>query len=203
MAGVFKTVTFLVLVFAAVVVFAEDYDVGDDTEWTRPMDLEFYSKWAAGKTFHVGDELEFDFAPGRHDVAVVTQDAFDNCDKAKPLSVMSVPPVRIFLNTTGPQHFICTIGDHCRFGQKLSINVVAPGATGGAAPGARGGASPAPAGSTPSAGGATTPPTAGGTTTPSGTSGTTTTTPAGNAASSLGGATFLVAFASAVVAALF
>lgn len=57
MAGVFKTVTFLVLFFAAVVVFAEDYDVGDDTEWTRPMDLEFYTTWAAGKTFRVGDEL--------------------------------------------------------------------------------------------------------------------------------------------------
>lgn len=57
MAGVFKTVTFVVLVFAAVVVFAEDYDVGDDTEWTRPMDAEFYTTWAAGKTFRVGDEL--------------------------------------------------------------------------------------------------------------------------------------------------
>lgn len=57
MAGVFKTVTFMVLVFAAVVVFAEDYDVGDDTEWTRPMDPEFYTTWATGKTFRVGDEL--------------------------------------------------------------------------------------------------------------------------------------------------
>ncbi|KAG7551329.1 Phytocyanin domain [Arabidopsis thaliana x Arabidopsis arenosa] len=196
MAGVFKTVTFMVLVFAAVVVFAEDYDVGDDTEWTRPMDPEFYTTWATGKTFRVGDELEFDFAAGRHDVAVVTQDAFENCEKEKPISHMTVPPVKIMLNTTGPQYFICTVGDHCRFGQKLSINVVGAGASGGATPGAGGGANPAP-GSTPSAGG-TTPPTAGGTTTPSGSSGTT--TPAGNAASSLGGATFLVAFVSAVVA---
>ncbi|XP_010420862.1 PREDICTED: blue copper protein-like [Camelina sativa] len=205
MAGVFKTVTFLVLAFVAVTVFAEteDHDVGGDTEWTRPMDLDFYTTWAAGKTFHVGDELEFDFAPERHDVAVVTKDAYENCDKEKPISVMTVPPVKIRLNTTGPQYFICTIGDHCRFGQKLSINVVAAGATGGGAtpaPGARGGASPAP-GATPGAGGATTPPTAGGTTTPSGSSGTTTTPAAGNAAaSSLGGATFLVAFVSAVVA---
>ncbi|KAG7555914.1 Phytocyanin domain [Arabidopsis suecica] len=183
MAGVFKTVTFMVLVFAAVVVFAEDYDVGDDTEWTRPMDPEFYTTWATGKTFRVGDELEFDFAAGRHDVAVVTQDAFENCEKEKPISHMTVPPVKIMLNTTGPQYFICTVG-------------LGAGASGGATPGAGGGATPAP-GSTPSAGG-TTPPTAGGTTTPSGSSGTT--TPAGNAASSLGGATFLVAFVSAVVA---
>lgn len=56
MTGVFKTVTFMVLVFAAVV-FAEDYDVGGDTEWTRPADLEFYNTWASSKTFRVGDEL--------------------------------------------------------------------------------------------------------------------------------------------------
>ena len=127
-------------------------------------------------------------------MAVVSEAAFENCEKEKPISHMTVPPVKIMLNTTGPQYFICTVGDHCRFGQKLSITVVAAGATGGATPGA--GATPAP-GSTPSTGG-TTPPTAGGTTTPSGSSGTT--TPAGNAASSLGDATFLVAFVSAVVA---
>uniref|UniRef100_A0A1J3H7S1 Blue copper protein n=1 Tax=Noccaea caerulescens TaxID=107243 RepID=A0A1J3H7S1_NOCCA len=192
MTGVFKTVTFMVLVFAAVV-FAEDYDVGGDTEWTRPADLEFYNTWASSKTFRVGDELEFEFPAGRHDVAVVTKDAYENCDKEKPISHMTMSPVKIMLNTTGPRYFICTVGDHCRFGQKLAIDVVA--ATGGAT-------TPTTPGTTPSTGG-TTPTTPGaGTTTPPGSSGTTTTTtpPAGSAASSLGGATFLVAFVSAVVA---
>lgn len=45
---------FLVL---AAVVFAEDYDVGDDTEWARPNDPKYYATWAASKTFRVGDEL--------------------------------------------------------------------------------------------------------------------------------------------------
>lgn len=106
---------------------------------------------------------------------------------------MTMSPVKIMLNTTGPRYFICTVGDHCRFGQKLAIDVVA--ATGGAT-------TPTTPGTTPSTGG-TTPTTPGaGTTTPPGSSGTTTTTtpPAGSAASSLGGATFLVAFVSAVVA---
>lgn len=133
-------------------------------------------------------------------MAVVTQDAYENCDKEKPLSLMTTPPVKIMLNTTGPQYFICTVADHCRFGQKLSIDVVGAGGRSGG-----GGATPAPGstpGSTPGAGGAT-PTTPAGTTTPPGSSGTTTTTttpPAGNAASSLGGATCLVAFVSAVVA---
>lgn len=134
---------------------------------------------------------EFDFAVGRHDVAVVTKDAFENCEKEKPISHMTTPPVKIMLNTTGPQYFICTVGDHCRFGQKLSINVV--GAGGAATPGAGGGAAPG------SAPGGATPTTPAGSTTPTGSSGTTT-TPAGNAASSLDGATFLVAVVSAVVA---
>ncbi|ESQ42043.1 hypothetical protein EUTSA_v10014739mg [Eutrema salsugineum] len=192
MTGVFKTVTFMVLVFAAVV-FAEDYDVGDDTEWIRPTELEFYTNWAAGKTFRVGDELEFDFAAGRHDVAVVTKDAYENCEKEKPISHMTIPPVKIMLNTTGPQYFICTVGDHCRFGQKLAIDVVAAG--GG---GSRGG-STTPA---PGAGGTNSTTPGAGTTTPSGPTGTTTTTPpAGSgAASSLGGASVLVAFLSALVA---
>ena len=56
MAGFFKTVTFMVLVFAAVV-FAEDYEVGDDAKWARPSDLEFYNTWASKKTFLVGDVL--------------------------------------------------------------------------------------------------------------------------------------------------
>ncbi|KFK26265.1 hypothetical protein AALP_AA8G224600 [Arabis alpina] len=199
MAGVFKTVMFLVLAFAAVVVFAEDYDVGDDTEWTRPMDLEFYTTWAAGKTFRVGDELEFEFAAGRHDVAVVTKDAYENCDKEKPISHYTTSPVRIMLNTTGPQYYICTVGDHCRFGQKLAIDVVAAGgrAGGGATPTTP--ATPGPAGSTTPAAGGASPTTPAGTTTPPGSSGTTTTTPTG-AASSLSSATFLVAFVSAVVA---
>nr|1X9R_A Chain A, Umecyanin [Armoracia rusticana]1X9R_B Chain B, Umecyanin [Armoracia rusticana]1X9U_A Chain A, Umecyanin [Armoracia rusticana]1X9U_B Chain B, Umecyanin [Armoracia rusticana] len=115
----------------------EDYDVGGDMEWKRPSDPKFYITWATGKTFRVGDELEFDFAAGMHDVAVVTKDAFDNCKKENPISHMTTPPVKIMLNTTGPQYYICTVGDHCRVGQKLSINVVgAGGAGGGATPGA-------------------------------------------------------------------
>ncbi|CAN8252427.1 unnamed protein product [Cochlearia groenlandica] len=168
-----KTLTFLVLVYIAVVVSAEDYDVGDDTEWTRPAGIDFYTTWAARKTFRVGDELEFEFAAGRHDVAEVTKEAYEKCDKAKPISHMTMSPVKIMLNITGPRYFICTVADHCRFGQKLAIDVV--GATAGATPGA----------------------------TPAGTTTTTTTTTkpsSGNVVSSLSGVTFLVGFVYVIVA---
>ncbi|CAN8300791.1 unnamed protein product [Cochlearia groenlandica] len=227
MKGVFKTVTFMVLIFAVTVVFAEDYDVGDDAEWSRPTDAELYTTWATGKTFRVGDELEFEFAAGRHDVAVVTQDAYENCEKEKPISLLTTPPVKIRLNKTGPHYFICTIAEHCRFGQKLAINVVGAGGRGGGGGGGGGGATTptTPAGSPPGTVGGfpptspeagITPPVSGGATpetgatTPTGSSGTTTrvggssdtttTIPAGSGATSLGGATILVAFVFAIVA---
>ena len=217
--------TFMVLVFAAVV-FAEDYDVGDDAKWARPSDLEFYNTWAAGKTFLVGDVLDFEFDADRHDVAIVTADEYENCEKETPLSLIKTSPAKIMLNDTGPIYFICTVADHCRFGQKLTVNVVddASGSPGGhsggeiaSPPGPGGATTPAPGGATtPASGGATTPAPSGatapgaegtsptspgaGTTAPTGSSETTTPAPAESTASSLGGASFMVAFVSAVVA---
>ncbi|CAH8285645.1 unnamed protein product [Eruca vesicaria subsp. sativa] len=225
MAGFIKTVTFMVLVFAAVV-SAEDYKVGDDEKWARPSDLEFYNTWAAGKTFQVGDELEFDFDAQRHDVAIVTADAYENCEKETPLSIITTSPAKIMLNDTGPIHFICTVADHCRFGQKLTVIVgdegsghsggaiATPPSTGEATPPAPGGATspksggattPAPGGATaPGAGGAAPTTPGAGTTAPTGSKETATPPADESTASSLGGgASLLVAFVSAVVVALF
>ncbi|RID73744.1 hypothetical protein BRARA_B00874 [Brassica rapa] len=232
MAGFFKTVTFMVLVFAAAV-FAEDYEVGDDAKWARPSDLEFYNTWASKKTFLVGDVLDFEFDAERHDVAIVTADEYENCEKETPLSLIKTSPAKIMLNDTGPIYFICTSADHCRFGQKLTVNVVddASGAGGhsgggGATPPAPGGATtPTPGGATtPSSGGATTPASGGattpapsgatapgsegaspttpgaGTTAPTGSGETAAPLPAESTASSLGGASFMVALVSAAVA---
>ena len=216
--------TFMVLVFAAVV-YAEDYDVGDDAKWARPSDLEFYNTWAAGKTFLVGDVLEFEFDAERHDVAIVTADEYENCEKETPLSLIKTSPAKIMLNDSGPIFFMCTVADHCRFGQKLTVNVVDDasgdgGHSGGAVaspPAPSKATTPAPGGATtPASGGATTPAPSGatapgaegtsptspgaGTTAPTGSSETTTPAPAESTASSLGGASFMVAFVSAVVA---
>nr|VDC85930.1 unnamed protein product [Brassica rapa] len=174
MAGFFKTVTFMVLVFAAVV-FAEDYEVGDDAKWARPSDLEFYNTWASKKTFLVGDVLDFEFDAERHDVAIVTADEYENCEKETPLSLIKTSPAKIMLNDTGPIYFICTSADHCRFGQKLTVNVVDDASGAGGHSGA-------------------------GTTAPTGSGETAAPLPAESTASSLGGASFMVALVSAAVA---
>lgn len=66
----------------------------------------------------------FNFANGQHDVAKVTKSAYDSCNGANTLTMLTNSPATVTLNETGEQHFICTIGTHCSLGQKLSINVV-------------------------------------------------------------------------------
>ncbi|XP_010541720.1 PREDICTED: umecyanin-like [Tarenaya hassleriana] len=127
MARIFEISIFCVAIFVAMAV-AEDYDVGDDTEWTRPSTADFYTRWAAGKTFRLGDILEFEFREGMHDVAIVNKEGYDNCNKANPMTLFQKPPVKVTLNTTGTHYFICTVGDHCTVGQKLAVTIAGAGA---------------------------------------------------------------------------
>ncbi|CAK9326566.1 unnamed protein product [Citrullus colocynthis] len=104
------------------------YIVGDSAGWNVPTSSTFYDSWARGKTFVVGDVLEFNFPIQRHDVAKVTKDNFASCSGESPISFSSNPPVRITLSEPGEHFFICTISGHCSLGQKLAVNVTA-GAT--------------------------------------------------------------------------
>ncbi|MBA0773925.1 hypothetical protein Gotri_009173 [Gossypium trilobum] len=103
--------------------YAATYPVGDATGWTIPNNTEFYDDWTDNKNFVVGDVLEFNFTTGRHDVAEVTETAYDNCNTTNPIVRYTTGPASINLNRTGEYHFICTFNGHCGFGQKLSIDV--------------------------------------------------------------------------------
>ncbi|KAL5538984.1 hypothetical protein UlMin_045520 [Ulmus minor] len=111
----------IVVVCLAEGVAAVTYEVGDSTGWTIPSSNSFYSDWARNKTFHVGDQLSFNWS-GSHNVANVSETEYENC--AKPISV-SASPVAIKLpsTSTGKQYFICTVDTHCERGQKLAVNV--------------------------------------------------------------------------------
>ncbi|KAA0063540.1 hypothetical protein IC582_011837 [Cucumis melo] len=99
------------------------YVVGDSFGWNVPTSPNFYDSWAQGKTFVVGDVLEFNFAIQRHDVAKVTKDNYDSCSGQSPISLSTSPPVKITLSEPGEHFFICTFAGHCSVGQKLAINV--------------------------------------------------------------------------------
>ncbi|KAF5725834.1 Blue copper -like protein [Tripterygium wilfordii] len=102
---------------------AVEYVVGDTTGWTVPSTTTFYSTWASGKNFSVGDVLVFNFATRAHDVAVVTEDAYQNCNIASPINQTNTGPARITLSNDTDYYFICTISGHCSGGQKLEIDV--------------------------------------------------------------------------------
>ncbi|MBA0865145.1 hypothetical protein Goshw_009523 [Gossypium schwendimanii] len=103
--------------------YAANYTVGDATGWTVPNNTEFYDDWTENKNFVVGDVLEFNFTTRIHDVAEVTETAYDNCTTTNPIVLHTTGPASITLNRTGEYHFICTFRGHCGFGQKLSIDV--------------------------------------------------------------------------------
>ncbi|KAJ8774756.1 hypothetical protein K2173_017202 [Erythroxylum novogranatense] len=107
--------------------------VGDSVGWTVPQGgATVYSNWANGKTFAVGDILTFNFQTNEHDVLQVQKTSFDACTSTDAIGdAVTTGPTNITLASAGVHYYICTIGRHCQFGQKLDITVSsgAPGAT--------------------------------------------------------------------------
>ncbi|XP_055822711.1 cucumber peeling cupredoxin-like [Solanum dulcamara] len=111
-------------------IVAVDHVVGDSMGWTIPSGGPIsYPNWASGRTFRVGDILVFNFTTGAHDVAKVSKSAYDSCSSTGPVTLITVGPANITLNSTGTEYFICTFGQHCNAGQKLAINVTTSSTT--------------------------------------------------------------------------
>uniref|UniRef100_A0A803Q9Q4 Phytocyanin domain-containing protein n=1 Tax=Cannabis sativa TaxID=3483 RepID=A0A803Q9Q4_CANSA len=118
----------LICCFALTVVIFTDstaavtHTVGDTTGWTIPSSPEFYTDtWEDNKTFRIGDKLAFNWS-GVHNVAQVSTEAdYDNCNTAAARVLSSTSPFEFTLNTTGDHYFLCTVGTHCRSGQKLKL----------------------------------------------------------------------------------
>ncbi|PNT30155.1 hypothetical protein POPTR_006G067400v4 [Populus trichocarpa] len=108
---------------------AVDHEVGDTTGWKSPSSTSFYSDWASGKTFALGDTLKFTFTTGAHDVATVSKSDYDNCNTGSQNNLLTTGPATITLNVTGDMYFLCTIAGHCSAGQKLAITVAAGNTT--------------------------------------------------------------------------
>nr|AAC32039.1 uclacyanin II [Arabidopsis thaliana] len=90
-------------------------------EWTTGVD---YSGWATGKTFRVGDILEFKYGSS-HTVDVVDKAGYDGCDASSSTENHSDGDTKIDLKTVGINYFICSTPGHCSGGMKLAVNVVA------------------------------------------------------------------------------
>ncbi|XP_020587638.1 basic blue protein-like [Phalaenopsis equestris] len=128
-----KLALFIAMAVVPAIVGATDFLVGDEKGWTLGVN---YTKWAEGKKFKVGDNLVFNYAPGRHNVLAVGGAAFSSCNKTAETPPLTTGKDPVALNKAGRKWYICSIGDHCREGMKLFINVEeaeapAPSPTGG------------------------------------------------------------------------
>ncbi|MBA0699998.1 hypothetical protein Goari_001587, partial [Gossypium aridum] len=99
------------------------YKVGDSTGWRVPTNIDFYEDWADDRVFFVGDVLVFNFTTGKHNVAVVTEAAYEACNTTDTITIMCNGPARITLNRTGDFYFICAVPGHCSAGQKVRVKV--------------------------------------------------------------------------------
>lgn len=133
------------------ITYAATYIVGDTIGWVIPTgSTELYHNWTDNKNFLVGDILGesfsvqfltdinflvtinvpfffffavFKFTTGEHDVAKVTEAAYNACSSADTILTRSTGPARITLNSIGDHHFTCTFADHCAECQKLRVEV--------------------------------------------------------------------------------
>ncbi|OEL15748.1 hypothetical protein BAE44_0023231 [Dichanthelium oligosanthes] len=93
----------------AATALATDYTVGGSDQWDTYID---YDKWTAGKTFMVGDTIEFKYMP-YHNVLEVTEADYAACNPDKPISTNSGGNTTFKLTATGTRYFICGIPRHC------------------------------------------------------------------------------------------
>ncbi|KAI3898112.1 hypothetical protein MKX03_021711 [Papaver bracteatum] len=113
----------LLLVSAALLLgaSAETYTVGEIDGWNSYSN---YTDWAQGKTFHLGDDLVFNYEGGQHNVIQVNATAYDKCLKEPNLGESRNGNDTVALAKVGRIWFVCGMADHCEFGQKFSIEVL-------------------------------------------------------------------------------
>ncbi|XVE66014.1 hypothetical protein DITRI_Ditri08aG0047500 [Diplodiscus trichospermus] len=119
------------------------YKVGDSAGWTTIGNID-YKRWAATKTFRVGDiilsllhmvnflqwcqdcglKLFFKYNAQFHNVMQVTHPMYKACNVSAPLATYTTGNDSINITRKGHQFFFCGVPGHCQAGQKVDINVL-------------------------------------------------------------------------------
>ncbi|XP_010512340.1 PREDICTED: uclacyanin-3-like [Camelina sativa] len=118
--GSTATAALFLLLAAVPAVFAVTFKVGDTSGWTSGID---YTTWVTGKTFRVGDTLEFIYGPS-HSVSVVDKAGYDGCDSSGSTQSFADGDTKIDLKTVGTKYFLCPTFGHCLGGMKLAVLVL-------------------------------------------------------------------------------
>ncbi|KAL1830127.1 hypothetical protein DCAR_0209535 [Daucus carota subsp. sativus] len=101
---------------------ATDFVVGDEAGWKTNFD---YKTWAAGKEFHVGDKLIFNYPAGVHNVHKADLASFQSCTPSATSVALTTGSDVITLASEGKKWYLCSIASHCASGNmKLAITVL-------------------------------------------------------------------------------
>ncbi|KAI5070211.1 hypothetical protein GOP47_0014554 [Adiantum capillus-veneris] len=112
-----------------------DHIVGANRGWQVPADAGpdahlNYTVWASKETFLLDDELTFNYQRNVHSVFEVNYSTFVNCSFSMWYGNDWIynwtnrgGKTKLILNESRPYYFACGMGDHCRQGMKVAINV--------------------------------------------------------------------------------
>ncbi|TKY50414.1 Basic blue protein [Spatholobus suberectus] len=109
---------FCMMVFYFEMVHAHTYVVGDEDGWTLDV-----GDWPDGKSFKVGDVLEFNYSPSSHNVVVVDEVGYNSCNASASSKTYHSGNDHIQL-VHGSNYFICTFLEHCVDGMNIVVNAV-------------------------------------------------------------------------------
>ncbi|KAJ1407610.1 Phytocyanin domain [Sesbania bispinosa] len=91
----------LMILFHSKMVHSYTYAVGDAGGWTYNVD-----RWPIGKSFRAGDALQFTYIPFTHNVVVVDEIGYNNCNPLRGTRVYGSGSDIIQLSP-GMNYFIC------------------------------------------------------------------------------------------------
>ncbi|KAH0448934.1 hypothetical protein IEQ34_022734 [Dendrobium chrysotoxum] len=91
--------------------------------WSIPVSNDFYITWSSNQSFFVGDNLVFRFDTGLYDVKQVSRREFENCSAENAFRTFEIGPATVSLIEEGMHYFICSFGNYCFLGLKVSVQV--------------------------------------------------------------------------------
>ncbi|KAK8971026.1 hypothetical protein KSP40_PGU001197 [Platanthera guangdongensis] len=99
---------------------ATDHTVGEGIGWTTGVD---YSSWSNAIIFSIGDKIVFNYDPQKHTVCEVSEEDFQSCSAANPISIDNSGSTNMVITSPGMHFFICGIPGNCAGSMKVAINV--------------------------------------------------------------------------------
>ncbi|KAI0488987.1 hypothetical protein KFK09_028828 [Dendrobium nobile] len=110
--------------------------------WSIPVSNDYYITWSSNQSFFVGDNLVLSlmvvagdgydsagnlcgvgFDTGLYDVKQVSRREFENCSAENAFRTFEIGPATVSLIEEGMHYFICSFGNYCFLGLKVSVQV--------------------------------------------------------------------------------